>query len=179
MSSLGWLDHPEGAHYKPCGFHWRGSMVGPSCPPTPQIQILWSMTWGPLPQITAFERNPSVDEKETRTLDSCGGKCHSKLTKALTNHLMTVVEHAVAGNAYNEPREDVGEEEGEECLAAINCLSHVSVGPQKLVPVSCRPRTNERVPNSLPHLAAYDLMGEDADHRRSCAGVHRSDVVRL
>lgn len=69
------------------------------------------MTWGPLPQITAFERNPSVDEKETRTLDCSGGKCHSKLTRALTNHLMTVLQHAVAGNAYNEPREDVGEEE--------------------------------------------------------------------
>lgn len=92
---------------------------------------------------------------------------------------MTVVPHAMAGNVYNEPRDDVGEEEGEE-WPPINCLSLVSGGPQKLVPVrSCRPRTNERVPNSLPHLAAYDLMREDANHRRSCAGVHRSDVVRL
>lgn len=71
-----------------------------------------------------------MDEKETRTPDCSGGKCHSKLTRALTNHLMTVVQHVVAGNVYNEPCEDVEEEEGEEWLVPINCLSLVSIGPQ-------------------------------------------------
>lgn len=86
------------------------------------------MTWGPLPRITVFERNPAVDEKETP--DCSGGKCHTKLTSTLTKHLMTVVQHVVAGNVYNEPCEAVEEEEGEESLVPINCLSLVSVGPQ-------------------------------------------------
>lgn len=33
--------------------------------------------WGPLPQITAFEKNPSMDEKETWPPDCSRGKCHS------------------------------------------------------------------------------------------------------
>lgn len=56
------------------GLHPKGCFPLPTNPTDPDPVIYG---WGPLPQITEFEKNPSMDEKETRPPDCSRGKCHS------------------------------------------------------------------------------------------------------
>lgn len=77
MSFCGWLDHPDVAHLKPCGFYWRGSRVAPQRSPCPADPGPVICRRAPRPQITAFESSPSMDERGTRLKGSCRGKCHS------------------------------------------------------------------------------------------------------
>lgn len=145
-----WLDHPDVAHLKPCGSHWRSSSVASQRSLLPAHQPHRSRSCDLRPGSSSANccvwKEASVDERETRPPDCCRGKCHpcqlacypptSEAEEGKKKkHLMTVIQQTLhcsfkpqARNVYYD-HAWMGER-----FTQINCPSFVSAVWKQMPP---------------------------------------------